>query len=68
VGKAFVTRLGKHGRRVSICFGPRFLPPSVSRGGAEPSRSASPRPSSSNERRDVRAEFAEDGETYLSTA
>ena len=68
VGKAFVTRLGKKGRRVGICFGPE-----VSSAERLQQRTGAKQICISEDiydqldDEDVRAEFAQDGDTYVAT-
>lgn len=68
VGKSFVTRLGKKGRRVGICFGPE-----VSSAEQLQLRTGAKQISISEEIYDqlddeeVRGEFTQDGDTYVAT-
>lgn len=68
VGKAFVTRLGKRGRRVGICFGPEVLSAEQLqlRTGAKQIRISEDIHDQLDDE-DVRGEFVQDGGTYVAT-
>ena len=68
VGKAFVTRLGKKGQRIGICFGPEVSSAErlQMRTGAKQIRIAKEIYDQLDDE-DVRAEFTQDGDTYLAT-
>jgi class 3 adenylate cyclase len=68
VGKAFVTRLGKKGRRIGICFGPEVSSAErlQMRTGAKQIR-ISEEVFDQLDDEDVRAEFTKDGDTYVAT-
>lgn len=68
VGKAFVTRLGKKGRRVGICFGPEVSSAErlQLRTGAKQIR-ISEEVYDQLEDEDLRKEFVKDGDTYVAT-
>ena len=68
VGKAFVTRLGKKGRRVGICFGPEVSSAEQLqlRTGAEQVR-ISEEVYDQLDDEDVRGWFSQDGDTYVAT-
>ena len=68
VGKAFVTRLGKKGRRVGICFGPEVSAAEwlQLRTGAKQVRISEEVYDQLNDE-DVWGEFTQDGNTYVAT-
>ncbi len=68
VGKAFVTRLGKKGKRVGICFGPEVSTAEQLqlRTGAMQIR-ISQRVYDQLDDEDVRGKFTQDGDTYVAT-
>jgi class 3 adenylate cyclase len=68
VGKAFVTRLGKKGRRVGICFGPEVSSAErlQLRTGARKIR-ISEEVYDQLDDEDIRGEFRQDGDTYVVT-
>ena len=67
-GKAFVTRLGKKGRRIGICFGPEVSSAErlQLRTGARQIR-ISEEVYDQLDDEDVRGELARDGDTYVAT-
>jgi class 3 adenylate cyclase len=68
VGKAFVTRLGKKGRRVGICFGPEVSSAEQLQcaAGAKQIRISAAIYDQLNDE-DMRRQFALDGDTYVAT-
>jgi class 3 adenylate cyclase len=68
VGKAFVTRLGKKGRRIGICFGPEVsVAEALQRSTGAKKIRISEAIYEELDDEDLKSEFVQDGDTYVAT-